>query len=239
MNEIVEKKKKILYTLLLLILAVLIVVCIILFALSDREAPVITINAEYLSACDLNDEEAVLMAASAVDNITDEVEIIVADIINLNGNTFKIYFAAKDEAGNSVIDSVVIENDTILENNVYIKKDQTEKNDISEQQTEAIEEATEPLTETAAASPEAPVVKLTTDLVYMNIGDAFNYMDYIESITDDKDETAELYKRIRVDGFYNANHVGDYEISYFVTDSDGNKSDVAKIMFKVRNYNQQ
>ena len=64
------------------------------------------------------------------------------------------------------------------------------------------------------------------------MGASFQYMDYIESISDDKDETNELYRKIYLTGEVNTSQAGNYEISYYVTDSDKNQSNIVKINCK-------
>lgn len=218
----------------------LITVCIVLFALSDRESPVITIDEEYLKTCDLNDEAAVLEAVTAVDNETEQVKVMVVDIVSLENQSFKIDFAARDDAGNNATASVIVENATVLEEDMYLETEaSTEANTTTE--SEAAQKVTteEATTELVTVSPDSPVVRLTADKVSMNVGDTFNYKDYIDSITDDKDEELDLYRRIRVEGYYDTDIVGDYPVDYFVTDSDGNRSNVATIVLKVRDHNQQ
>ena len=215
-------------------------VCIVLFALSDRESPVITIDEEYLKSCDLNDEAAVLAAVTAVDNETEQVKVMVVDIVSLENQSFKIYFAARDDAGNNTTATVLVENATVLEEDMQLEIEDTTEAVINSE-SETVQEVTteEATTELVTVSPGSPMVRLTTDKVSMNVGDNFNYKDYIDSITDDKDEEHELYRRIRVEGYYDTDIVGDYPIDYFVTDSDGNRSNVATIILKVRENNQQ
>lgn len=218
----------------------LITVCIVLFSLSDRESPVITVDEEYLKNCDLNDEAAVLAAVTAVDNETEQVKVMVVDIASLENQTYKIQFAARDDAGNSATTFVTVENATVLEKDMQLEGEETTEADTAPESETAQEVITEePTTELVTVSPDSPVVRLTAEKVSMNVGDTFNYMDYIDSITDDKDEELELYRRIRVEGYYNTNAIGDYPVDYFVKDSDGNKSNVATIVLKVRDNNQQ
>ena len=67
----------------------------------------------------------------------------------------------------------------------------------------------------------------------MQVGASFQYMDYIESISDDKDETNELYRKIYLTGELNTGQAENYEISYYVTDSDKNQSNIEKLTVTV------
>ena len=85
-----------------------------------------------------------------------------------------------------------------------------------------------------AALPEgSPQLRLSTHQVDLQMGASFQYMDYIESISDDKDETNELYRKIYLIGEVNTSQAGNYEISYYVTDSDKNQSNIEKLTVTV------
>lgn len=85
-----------------------------------------------------------------------------------------------------------------------------------------------------AALPEgSPQLRLSTHQVDLQVGASFQYMDYIESISDDKDETNELYRKIYLTGELNTGQAGNYEISYYVTDSDKNQSNIEKLTVTV------
>lgn len=85
-----------------------------------------------------------------------------------------------------------------------------------------------------AALPEgSPQLRLSTHQVDLQVGASFQYMDYIESISDDKDETNELYRKIYLTGEVNTSQAGNYEISYYVTDSDKNQSNIEKLTVTV------
>ena len=85
-----------------------------------------------------------------------------------------------------------------------------------------------------AALPEgSPQLRLSTHQVDLQVGASFQYVDYIESISDDKDETNELYRKIYLTGEVNTSQAGNYEISYYVTDSDKNQSNIEKLTVTV------
>lgn len=85
------------------------------------------------------------------------------------------------------------------------------------------EEAAEP------ENPEAPVIKLNTTQVEIGVSEDFVYNAYVESMTDDKDDSATLSRRLHLDGDYQSKTAGTYEITYSVTDTDGNRSNDAKL----------
>lgn len=78
-------------------------------------------------------------------------------------------------------------------------------------------------------NPEAPVIKLNTTQVELGVSEDFVYNAYVESMTDDKDDSATLSRRLHLDGDYQSKTAGTYEITYSVTDTDGNRSNDAKL----------
>lgn len=79
----------------------------------------------------------------------------------------------------------------------------------------------------------SPQLRLSTHHADLEVGSAFQYMDYIESIADDEDDTSTLYRQIRLVGEVDTSQVGEYEISYYVTDSNYNESNVEKLTVTV------
>lgn len=84
-----------------------------------------------------------------------------------------------------------------------------------------------------AVNPEAPVIQLTDSQVKIKRGEKFSVLNYVKEITDDKDERSRLYNNIEVKGSVDTNRSGTYELQYFVTDSDGNKSAEADLTVTV------
>ena len=253
-------KKSVLLTIfLVLILIGLSAAAVYTFFVSDRQKPVITIDEKYLEQCDLNDKEAVLKAASAIDNKSDNVEVVLTDIILLSDNVYKIKYMAKDDAGNIATASVSVKRDDIVEstpesNAEQESSNQTETGDESgsEAEGQTDEDVTLPESEPengeqtdgsgeqtveteapAEASSEAPVITLTTHDVNMPVGTRFNYLNYIDNITDDVDDYEVLSRRIRLEGTYDTGVVGNYELVYFVVDTDGNRSNLEELTLVV------
>lgn len=78
-----------------------------------------------------------------------------------------------------------------------------------------------------------PVLSLTMDEVTKKVGENFYFGDYIEEVADDKDDVATLWRRIRVEGDYDMQRVGEYQLTYLVTDTDGNRSKTQTLTLKV------
>lgn len=80
-----------------------------------------------------------------------------------------------------------------------------------------------------AENTAMPQIILTTDTLELPAGSSFNALEYIENVTDDKDSSEDLWKRIVVTGQVDTAAAGQYQIQYYVTDSDGNQSATATL----------
>lgn len=101
--------------------------------------------------------------------------------------------------------------------------------------------------QTAAAQPEPaaepgppeedrsgyPILTLRTDEVTIAAGTSPPWTEIIETLRDDKDDYATLYYNLSVSRF-NRNQAGDYPVSLYTEDSDGNRSDTVTVMIHVK-----
>lgn len=101
--------------------------------------------------------------------------------------------------------------------------------------------AAEPETQEPAAEPEQaqedrsgyPVLTLRTDEVTIAAGTSPPWTEIIETLRDDKDDYAALYYNLSVSRF-DRNQAGDYPVSLYTEDSDGNRSDTVTVTVHVR-----
>ena len=63
--------------------------------------------------------------------------------------------------------------------------------------------------------PNAPILELTDDHIYLHVGDRFNYMSYIKTMEDV--DGSDLSHYIHLDGYVNTYVPGDYPITYRIT----------------------
>lgn len=233
-----DRKEKILFYTLLLIAVILMVFAIFVEKKSDRRAPVITIDSELLSECDLNNSDEVLSAVSATDDKSDYVEIFVAGIRKYDGGLFEVTYTARDKAGNVAVKSAVVKNNTVLElteeEKLEAEKKKAEEERKAAQQQSREAEETKPTKEKPTLEEGAPIITLKSGRGEINVGEKFNCLNYIESITDDKDSKEDLYKRIIVSGYYSIKKPGSYRLNIYVTDLDGHKSNKAIFTLTVK-----
>lgn len=80
----------------------------------------------------------------------------------------------------------------------------------------------------------SPKLKLTEDEVTVKKGESVNRIAFVESITDDKDAKESLFRQIQITGDdLDVNTAGTYVLTYYVVDSDGNRSNEADLTITV------
>lgn len=103
---------------------------------------------------------------------------------------------------------------------------------------EDVGQTTEPL-ESAAPEPQQedrssyPILTLRTQEVTIAAGTSPPWTGIIETLRDDKDDYATLYYNLSISQF-NRNQAGDYPVSLYTEDSDGNRSDTVTVMVHVK-----
>ncbi len=81
--------------------------------------------------------------------------------------------------------------------------------------------------EIAAMPPDYPQMRLNTYEVTLTPNQRFSYLNYIDSIVDSEDERSYLYAHIHLDNKLKKDTPGEYTVSYYAIDSDGNHSNTA------------
>lgn len=110
--------------------------------------------------------------------------------------------------------------------------DETDTDDEDTDVTDEGEARTEEDTDTASAGSN-PVITLSEHEFHIQRGGDFTPMNRVASATDDVDDQASLYRRFSVEGDYDVNVPGTYELRYFCMDSDGNVSNVETLTLVV------
>ena len=219
---------------------------VLYMTLSDREEPVIAIQGE-LQFREGEDSSRLLEGVTASDNRDGDLtaSLQVETLIPLaGGDQAKVFYMVMDSAGNIAKASRIIGYSGGTENIPEESSPQeetpaeTEPAQTDEQETEAPASETETAetapAETEPANPEAPVLELSQTSMTVPVGGNFPFQSVIASISDDKDTEEELYSQIMIDGNYNVNQPGTYELRFYVLDSDGNLSPPAAFQLIVQ-----
>lgn len=82
----------------------------------------------------------------------------------------------------------------------------------------------------------SPTIGLMVHAIYQDIGSRLNPLDLISSIDDSEDSIEYIFGQIHVEGNagFTTDHPGKYVFRYYVIDSDGNMSNVARLYILVR-----
>ena len=100
-----------------------------------------------------------------------------------------------------------------------------------EETTEAVTEAT---TEATTEEVTFPYITLTSDSKSINVGEDFDPMSVIDEVEDDNDDRNSLFNRIDLEGEFDTNSAGTYNLIYSVRDSEGNRSKEVKFTLTVK-----
>lgn len=85
----------------------------------------------------------------------------------------------------------------------------------------------------ALLSAEAPRLYLSQYALTLSTGSDFNALTYVEDIVDDTDSRDDLFRQIQIYGSADTQTPGVYELTYYVNDSDGNRSNEAVLVVTV------
>lgn len=214
----------------------------------DKTPPELTISDPDYTYSPEQSREEMLSGVSAADSkdgdVTDRI-IIEKVSVNEAGTEAQITYVATDKSNNvtkAVRTAPCSSSGTTKKETIADEETSDTKEEDTETESTATPTDTLTPTEEADASqdeeeadvnPEAPVIKLTDSAVTVSLGERFSVLRYVKEITDDKDERSRLYNNIEVKGSVDTNKSGTYELQYFVTDSDGNRSADANLKVTV------
>lgn len=100
--------------------------------------------------------------------------------------------------------------------------------------TEGVKNETNAKMEIEALPSESPRMYLNTYETTVKAGSELDKVSYIKEITDDADSQETLFTEIQVDGEVDTATPGDYTLTYHVTDSNGNQSNMAVLTVHVQ-----
>lgn len=217
------------------------VLCFITIMLKDDMPPVITVPAEDMTYAEGGDTTALLSGVKAKDDNDGDVSnrVRIYDISPMeDGSTALVTYAVYDNSYNlgkatkivnySAAEKTTTETDNTIEEAASVDENADKEED------KTTEVTTEEVVEPGYEDPEmvstgAPVIKLTTHEVKLPVGGYFYSMDYVENEIDDIDTREYLYRNTYLEGEYDVNTPGEYELTYYCVDSNSNVSNFAKL----------
>lgn len=208
-----------------------------LFITRDKTGPKIIVSEDRKIAYSTDSDKTVLLdGVTAIDEKDGDVSdsLRVESVRNNEDGSLEVTYSAVDDSNNVTKLTCKVETLNQENSDEDAKEETTENTEASEENQEEVDDSDSDTDAAIAALPEgSPQLRLSTHQVDLQMGASFQYMDYIESISDDKDETNELYRKIYLIGEVNTSQAGNYEISYYVTDSDKNQSNIEKLTVTV------
>ena len=212
----------------------------------DRKAPEITVPETDMVYYELDDQSTLLVGVTATDNKDGDIsaQVRIYDVAVIDGNqralvTYAVYDSSYNLGKATKVVSYVAgkHGPNYVATDVSVdggKEDRVD--DTTGETTEATTEVTteelgfeDPVME----SDGDPVIKLITHYETIEVGGYFYSMDYVDEMIDDEDDSDYLYENTYMDGYYDTEVEGEYELTFYCVDSDGNMSNKAKLILTV------
>ena len=234
-----------------LITVVLMTLSIIIYLRQDHKPPVIKVPDGELTYIEGQNTDVLLVGVSAVDNVDDNVssDVRIYDVAVLDdGKQALVTYAVYDSSYNlgkatKLVKYTARQGSDSKDDINDSDKDKSEDRTTEESKTKeddakkTTEESKEPVEEgyddPPLVSTGAPVMRLNTHEVHIDVGGYFYTMDYVEDAVDDIDSREYLFRNMYLDSTYDEYTPGVYEVVYFCVDSDGNRSNDAKLKLYV------
>lgn len=237
--------------------AVLGLIVIILFgtviisgAFSDKKGPVITFeNTEDLVYTEGQDKSVLLQGVKAVDSRDGDVsDTIRIDSLITEEDVIKVKYAAKDKNNNVTVSDeyrqikyisgeseIKAQEDNKTDNGTDTGDDNNENNSQDEPDINPTDttDPTGEIDKKKADETGIPVITLTQKEVTIKEGQGFSNNEALLYVKETYDNSGDVSKRIRIIGNDVEFKAGDYEISYVVSDKEGNVSEPAILILHV------
>ena len=227
---------------------------IIVYLSQDHIAPEIIVPETEMTYIEGQDNSILLIGVTATDNKDDNLspDIRIYDVAVLdNGIQALVTYAVYDHSNNlgkatKLVNYMAdpnmpgaVSTDTEEDDGLSDAEDESDiddentTEDSKKDEEETTEQVEEGYDEPELVSHGAPVIRLTTHEVHIGVGDYFYSMDYVEDAVDDIDSREYLYRNMFLDSWYDEYTPGEYELLYYCVDSNGNRSNDAKLMLYV------
>lgn len=234
---------------------VLLVVCLVLYIGKDRKGPEIFFDKEkQIEYAEGMDEALLLEGVTAVDEKDGDVSdsLLVEKVAGTNGKEVIVTYVARDGANNvgkasrafTVVGSYGGGDILPVEEETFETGDMPGTEGTAETETESNEEGSpgeeegqdenqgEGDNEGEPVGPN-PVLVLNADVIETKKGVAPNWNEVIETMSDDKDDYNTLYNNLKLEGQVKLNEEGEYPVTLYTVDTDGNRSEVSNLVVRV------
>ena len=240
-----ESKK--IYFLLIVLVIIIFSGCVISVVVSDRKAPEITLGeagmvSEYSDDMDTSELLAGVTAYDDRDgDVTDSVTVLNVLVLD-NGEYIKVTYAAKDSHNNVAQKSAKIKysgSKSFI--NVSVTEDDSEVQ--TQETTTAGSDPTQPggsgtpvkIDQEKVKTTGVPQIELKYTDYVIKAGDSFGTVEALDMVNSTLDDKEGVSNRIVINGIgnVNTNRVGEYQLVYSVSDTDGNRSEAQTLTLHV------
>lgn len=188
----------------------------------DRKGPVIEVDmsSAQIWSNDMDKNELLKHVTATDERDGDVTDSLIVESVKSSDteDSVTITVVAMDHSHNVTKFSWEMKRDTFAAEEAAQPVEEAENSDPEEQAVAAREE------QIAALSDEAPRFYLKQHQVTVEKNGEFDRLSWVEEISDDADDRNSLFRNIQVEGEVDVSAEGTYELTYFVVDSDGNRS---------------
>lgn len=221
-------KQRSLTVILLIGCAILGVIVFFLYVGQDRQPPKISVKKMNITYREGDGYDTLLKGVKAEDNRDGDLtgKIFVDRIIPTEDGKAVISYGVIDGSKNvGTATRIVIYTAAAQEETKSKEPDPSE---------EKSEQNAAPEAEKAAQINGAPDIALSTGQAVIEAGAEFDPLSVVAGVSDATDDPSALLQQVTVEGDYDSSVPGDYQLSYYVTDSDGNTSEVRSLILTVQ-----
>lgn len=211
----------------------------------DSEAPKIEIVEDHIVYSEGEDYGKLLQNVTAVDARDGDVtaSLVIEGVYpNENETTATVIYAARDKKNNVGKKTRIVDYQPLMQDSPVNQED-TGNDAVKDEPDKKPEDAAANVEEDNISNPDEEELKnlppqnprliLKHKKLTVKKGEAVDRISMVKSITDDKDSKEILWTKIQIYGDFNANVPGTYEQVFCVVDSDGNRSNEAKMTIVV------
>ncbi|TCS77175.1 uncharacterized protein DUF5011 [Muricomes intestini] len=231
-------KQRLLTVMLLMGCAILGVIGFFLYVGQDKQAPKISVKKMDITYREGDNYNVLLEGVKAEDNRDGDLssKVFVDRIIPTEDGKAVISYGVIDDSKNVGTATRIV---------TYIADAQKESNqdaDAWEQEdtgegTEGAENKAKETDQAAEKMEQANVVPdivLSTGQAVIPAGSEFDPLSVVAGVSDETDDPNALLQQVTVEGDYDIYTPGDYQLNYYVTDSDKNTSEVRSFILTVQ-----
>lgn len=231
-------KQRLLTVMLLMVCIVLGVIGFFLYVGQDKRPPEISLEEMSITYREGDNYDALLEGVKAKDNRDGDLsdKVFVDRIIPTESGKAVVYYGVIDDNKNvgTAARVVTYMMDAQADKSEDVNVSDTDTENETQQSKGNKEQETESEKKDLTPEGEVPVIALNTDHVTIAAGSEFDPLSAVQGVADTVDDTDTLSQQIAVKGEYDIYTPGDYNLSYYVTDSDGNTSEVMTLTLTIQ-----